>query len=317
MSAHKHFPFKWRGRSGFTLVELIVVIGLMAFLATVSASGYFAVTRGMASRGAIQDTASIIRFAMQTCLIDQVPTAVLFMNYRSDSVKKGGDAYGRAIVIRMSGRISYVAGGGTMGGSSGGGGSVGKMLVDEFADWQQSFAQEGENNAESLSIRLYRMQEEGKLKSGIYSCSSLMCNWVAIADSSIYETEYLIGMGQNAGSWCDSHNKRSNFYRWGLPFHQKNDGISPSEWRNGDAYGMSIAEFTLPKNYIFGKSVPSDTKMKAAEPGALVFFPDDVQGSGYQFGGVQTVSIFQLNDIEGKDVIAVGKIDSQMLKDQD
>ena len=45
MRAQSNSNFGRRVRAGFTLVELIVVIGLMALLATISTSGYFAVTR--------------------------------------------------------------------------------------------------------------------------------------------------------------------------------------------------------------------------------------------------------------------------------
>ena len=67
-------------KAAFTLVELMVVIGLMALLGTFSVTGYFAAVRGMSDRAALDDTRSLIRLAMQTCLIDQTPTAVLFYN---------------------------------------------------------------------------------------------------------------------------------------------------------------------------------------------------------------------------------------------
>ena len=147
-------------RGGFSLVELIVVIGLMALLSTISIGGYFAASRGMTARGVVQDTASIIRQAMQTCLIDQVPTAVLFCNRRQNTKAKDGEAYGTAIAIKMAGRISYIATSGkTATGQAlpvGGG-----LLVDEFADWNQSYPMDASDGSSQRAIRLYQMSSPG------------------------------------------------------------------------------------------------------------------------------------------------------------
>lgn len=325
MRAQSNSNFGRRVRAGFTLVELIVVIGLMALLATISTSGYFAVQRGMAARGCIQDTASIIRFAMQTCLIDQVPTAVLFYNYRTDRANNGGDAYGRAMAIRMTGRISYVANGGS---SVQGATVTGGMLVDEFADWNQSYSHEATTGAKALSTRIFRMQSENELKNGLNKCSSLMYNWVGYASLDRFNSEYMVGARQKVEDFCSTYGltdntgssayPNGNAYRWGLPFHQKNDGLGPSGWQIGDAYGTQIAEFTLPKNYIFGKKAPQDTKLEPpSDVKALVFWPEKVTSSqAYEFS-TQDVLISMLNDVEGKDIVEVGKVDRSVLRDQD
>lgn len=295
--------------AAFTLVELIVVIGLMALLSTISTAGYFAVTRGMAARGVIQDTASLIRVAMQSCLVDQVPTAVLFCNYRDDQEAKGGDCYGKAIAVRMAGRVSYLASASVNGG--------GNLLVDEFADWDTSYSTRPSTGNAQLGIRFYNMSRD-KLKGGILRCSSLMCSYVM---QTSFSTDYMISTGKKVEEWCSSANKDGNRYRWGLPFHPKNDGISMSEWKIGDAYGTEIGQLTLPRNYIFGTSVPKKIKLEPANPSALVFTPDMVTGSGnYKFslgsaGG--TVTITMLNDAEGRNTEKVGEITDDLLKDQD
>ena len=52
-------------KRAFTLVELLVVVGIMATMATISIGGYFAIARGMADRGAISTATSLISLAQE------------------------------------------------------------------------------------------------------------------------------------------------------------------------------------------------------------------------------------------------------------
>ena len=61
-------------KRAFTLVELLVVVGIMATLATVSIGSYFAVVRGMADRGALAAATSVISLALERARIDMQPT---------------------------------------------------------------------------------------------------------------------------------------------------------------------------------------------------------------------------------------------------
>lgn len=327
------------GARAFTLIELIVVIGLMGLLATVSVGGYFAAARGMAARGVVQDTASLIRQAMQTCLIDQVPTAVLFLNRRTNTRAEGGEAYGTAIAIKMAGRISYVAknGGKTSQGKSiSGDGGGGALLIDEFADWNQSYSVDASDKSEQRSVRLYRMfsGQDGvdSLGKGLKSCSSLMCAWVGCKE---FDQDYMIAAGSKVDDWCAANKKEwkdvqtfsgigyrnANNYRWGLPFHPRNNGLGPNDWRIGDAYGVEIAQLDLPRNYIFGTSVPPDAELTPASSpskGVLVFTPGMVRASNeYRFRSGVRVDISLLNDVEGTDKAVIGTINDSLLEDQD
>ena len=67
-------------KRAFTLVELLVVVGIMATLATMSIGSYFAIARGMADRGALAAATSVISLAQERSRIDLVPTVVYFYN---------------------------------------------------------------------------------------------------------------------------------------------------------------------------------------------------------------------------------------------
>lgn len=325
------------GSRGFTLVELIVVIGLMGLLSTISIGGYFAASRGMAARGVVQDTASLIRQAMQTCLIDQVPTAVLFLNRRNNTKAEGGEAYGTAIAIKMAGRISYVA---QNGGKTSQGDSIsvggGALLIDEFADWNQSYSVDASDKPKQLGVRLYRMfsGKDGvdSLGKGLRNCSSLMCAWVGYKE---FDQDFLISDGRKIVDWCKDNKKEykdntkfsgigyrnANSFRWGLPFHPDNGSfLQASDWRVGDAYGIEIAQLELPKNYIFGSSVPNGAELEPASSpskGVLVFTPGMVQDPRqYLFNSGVRVEISVLNDLEGTDKSIIGTITDKLLEDQ-
>ena len=134
---------------GFTLVELLVTMGLMALLATVSIGGYYGAVRGMTERGAKQDVVSFLRLARQRALVDQVPTAVIFMNRRlsAENVELGESAriVGEAIAVRRVGRITYING---------------NYLSDEFGDLERTYpTNSASSSGQTADMRLYRMQD--------------------------------------------------------------------------------------------------------------------------------------------------------------
>ena len=99
---------------GFTLVELLVVIGIMGLLGTASVGGYRQMRRGMEEKGVLQDVNTLIRAAYQRAQIDRQPTAVVFWNETlrgdSDDADESAIVVGRAVAVRRSGRITGVKG---------------------------------------------------------------------------------------------------------------------------------------------------------------------------------------------------------------
>lgn len=270
-----------KGRAAFTLVELLVVIGLMAVLATISVAGYSAASRGMADRGVIQSTVSIMRIAQQTCQIDRVPTKVLFFNQRLSEDADEDDAtlyQGTAIAIKQAGRI-------TISPSSADG-----MLIDEFADWHQSYPLRGSVNTPGM--RIYRMKTNEK-DGGINDCSVLVQPFV----SHLALDDWMIQSGTRISQWCSDHRRTANDnrpqnapssyvpngnnYVWGFkPSSAGGDAsLSVSDWDVGDPYGIEIARIDLPKGYIFGTTAPNGRKLVQASVKATSFSPEALDPS--------------------------------------
>lgn len=256
-----------RHSRAFTLVELLVVIGLMGLLATVSISGYNAASNGMKNRAVMQDVTSLLRQAMQTAVIDNTKTAVLFYNR---VLEQQGAATGFAIVIKQTGRVTAIKN---------------NKIIDEFADWQQSFPTSGNKEADPGS-RLFRMTDESQLKGGLEACSTLMLSYVTAEKVN----DLLLTTGRRLDEWVSDHKKTvgdnqkvtlsdmqyANNYVWGREFKAGNS----IGWKVGDAYGTEIASLELPDGFYFGSSKPSSTGLKPASPAAVIFRPSDTRTDG-------------------------------------
>ena len=267
------------GRAAFTLIELLVVIGLMAVLATISVAGYSAASRGMADRGVVQSTVSILRVAQQSCQIDRVPTKVLFFNQRLSGSTDQGEAMlyqGTAIAIKQAGRITIDPS------------AADDLLIDEFADWHQSYPMlEKGKNSNAPGIRLYRMKASDA-NADIDKCSVLVQPFVTYFDLD----DYMIQAGMTIKDWCSRHKRtgpdnrpkstksyvnNGNNYVWG--FKEKGGsgaGLSVKSWRAGDPYGVEIARIDLPRGYIYGSSLPGSDKLVPASDGEAAFNPEDL-----------------------------------------
>ncbi|MBO5905217.1 MAG: type II secretion system protein [Kiritimatiellae bacterium] len=261
-------------RRGFTLVELMVVIGIMAIMGSLTVAGYRQMKRGMEERSVIQNVNEFLNGALQRAQIDRQNVAVYFWN---ETIKDGGSGdfevvVGKAVAVRLAGRISKCDG---------------NDLYDEFGDLEfrnddfvrelDEFNEGGDsgglnsstsssNNDKSSCINLYKMSGEGKLNKYI-----------------VYETtknipEFTIDFVHGI------HNGDKPKIKWCYAFTVKEGEGSSSDWKAGDAYGFEFADITLPHGYIFGDnySTNQDEPIEALDDKTLDIRPDDTTTNGIE-----------------------------------
>lgn len=154
-----------RARRGFTLLELLVVVGIMGMLATVAIAGYNAAVQGMTVRGVRSNVASLVQSAQQRAAIDHVRTAVFFYNelLRAGDQDRSDVVVGQAVAVRATGRISLVGNSSSV--AREGASNSSKFLFDEFADLERTYAvvSNGMDNANLVTsgkgaVRLFRFE---------------------------------------------------------------------------------------------------------------------------------------------------------------
>ena len=228
-------------KRAFTLVELLVVMGIIAVMATMSIGSYFAVVRGMTDRGAVAAATSVISLAHERACIDLSPTVVYFYNELVQVANKnaGVDAVvaGVAIAVRRAGRISRVNG---------------SLLNDEYADLDRTYGvADNANSMQGETFRLYKFDFNRMRFASVYAES--------VEDrigNEQYLTEHPVDRGfQKANGESEDVNR--------MPVYSFKVKDGYSQWRAGDAYGYEFARVRLPDNYIFGSAGDVPT---AADP---------------------------------------------------
>ena len=275
-------------KKGFTLVELLVVIGIMGLLGTVSVGGYRAMQRGMAERGVMEGVNSFVRAAYQRAQIDRQPTAIYFWN---ETLRRADDynselVVGRAVAIRRSGRLSRVDGG---------------KLFDEFADLDLSYSTDdnavgsgnasatggasGEGSGEDDENTMY-LYPIDKL-SDVQSSADLKRS---VVYQKVYHDEAtpIYFSGNDGGALSDNQdNGKITTYAFRLA---PADG-GKVQWKQVMAYGLEFAQMELPHGFIFGSSYSTDVGVPVKVQGTLVFNVGFNSGNGVSEGVVGRNSI--------------------------
>ena len=220
-------------KRGFTLVELLVVMGIIAAMATVSIGSYFGVVRGMSDRGALAAATSVISLARDRARIDCVPTVVYFYNevIQHKDAARGNDMVvaGVAVAVRRAGRITR---------------KNGNLLDDEFADLDRTYGvAESQNSDSGDTFRLYRFNFRKMEYSSVFS--------EAVDDSYKDDDElFLVERPVKRDFRREDGELEGQSEIPSYAFKIK-PGEGNANWEVGDAYGYEFARVRLPDNYIF------------------------------------------------------------------
>ena len=242
-------------KRAFTLIELMVVVGIMAFLGVAATGGYSALQRGMAENGATKVAASLFKAAKERAMVDRMPTAVFCYNrlLREATDDENAVVVGEAVAVRRAGRVSWVSG---------------NLLCDEFADLASSYdlASDESDARDFKGMKLWRFDAD--------SGNTLSRMEYSVVSSAVVPVEI---NGWTFGGWAEgdaagNSNLTVNAYAF---VNLQTSGFEPSQWRVGNAYGFEFGTVQLPHNFTFGSgSVPSKVG-DVSFAGVLFFDPDD------------------------------------------
>jgi len=241
-------------RKAFSLVELLVVIGIMGAMAALAIANYSAVTRGMNDRAALDVAKSVAEAALQRAKLDRTKTYLYLFDevLKLDSEMSAGLVSGVAIAVRPVGRITSVP--------------EDNLFCDEFGDLNQTFGalededdekSENEQEKQASTMRLYNISTHGivTVREGVYSHEIKLQD---LEDTSGDEREVTVyGFKKESG-----------------------DGFSV-----GDAYGQEFAVARLPPGYTFGSSVnmSSESSLGQHEVGSPIeILPTDSSAPSLQ-----------------------------------
>ena len=223
--------------AGFSMLELLAVMSIMALLTTVGVTSYFSAVRGMGRRNAIKHLANTLAVARQRASMDNSRVSVIIFNEVS-----GVDEDGKMIVrpsyvlCKEMGRITYVSG---------------NALVDEFTALDAIFGLEkaaGDSEryqdftSQAGGLKLYNLTAGGS--SYVYP----LVEEYQVRCFTVYDKEappsYHIAEGSRQPLDINNYSFRVNV---GL---QNNNAT----WNIGDVYGIEAGPvMNLPRGFEFSR----------------------------------------------------------------
>ena len=264
-------------KKAFTLLELLVVMGIVGLLGTVSVGGYHAMQRGMEERGVMQNVNAFVRAAYHRAQIDRQPTAVYFWNetVRSRTMDEHEIVVGKAVAVRRFGRFSRVSG---------------SVLIDEFADLDLTYETDRESTGgqskQSNVIYLYPMEKLSDIASGTQLRRSMVS--ARVSD----ESDTVVFANGNPPT-AEGNDSENTVPAWGFEIRDEG-GV---QWKAGMAYGLEFMQIELPRNYVFGSDYSNSADNPVRTAGTLVFDVGRNDGSGTASGAIEgrnSVTVYSL-----------------------
>lgn len=261
-------------RKGFTMIELLTAMSIMALLGVAASNGYALLTRGIRERSSIAAASALLKSAAERAAVDRTKTIVYCYNRLLEEKEASGS--GNATVVGVmtaivrGGRLSRVASGG-------------KFLYDEFGDINvlyPAFSEDENYSSDSESHNLNNLNGHSGMRLWKFAEGSGQLEYSVVADT----------------VWCSPEEKETIFEDpigvgetnclMSCFVNQQKSGHEPS-WRAGDAYGIEIGEVQLPRGYVFGQTIPNNFEDLQMAASAFVF-----DGTGSAVMPARTIDIW-------------------------
>jgi prepilin-type N-terminal cleavage/methylation domain-containing protein len=216
-----------RNRGGFSLIELLAVMAIVAMLSTLAVTSYFSAIRGMSSRTARDNFYNALMMARQRACIDGCRVSLIVFNEAAAFDASGtaiSDLAASFVVCRELGRFSFVSG---------------NFLFDEFSDLGSLFRkkQAGDSaNTSAGSVKLYNLSQ------GAWTLVGPYVDWKTVGSPADSSAELLY----SGGSFSIKAHALERLTRSGTA------STGSTNWKTGDSYGVEITPIkSLPKGFVF------------------------------------------------------------------
>jgi prepilin-type N-terminal cleavage/methylation domain-containing protein len=242
---------KRRAARGFSLMELLAVMSIMALLTTLAVTSYFGAVRGMTRRSAVKHFANTLILARQRACMENSRISVVVFNeitgFENDDVTPS------YVICKELGRLTYIR---DVNGV--------KNLVDEFSELDKMFGMANLGYAYRGSVKLYNLTQ-GKW-SHVYP-------WVE--QYPFKKNDGLSGRHSASGNPAMKAVEKSagytlNAFAFGINENVKNLNDADNKWEVGDSYGIEASPpGSLPRHFLF-----SELNKSVSEAITITFTPD-------------------------------------------